>query len=99
MQSVLEPLGLEIGHAENGKIGSDKALASTWDLIFLDVVMPIMDGPGALREIRSKGNKTPVVLVTSVSTAAVVAGAVKLGGVHYISKPFTREQIRAVATK
>lgn len=99
MQSVLEPYGLEIGHAENGRVAVELALASSWDLIFLDVVMPVMDGPTALREIRARGNTTPVVLVTSVSTAAVVAGAVKLGGVYYIAKPFTRDQIRAVATK
>jgi CheY-like chemotaxis protein len=99
MQSVLEPYGLEVGHAENGRVAVELALASSWDLIFLDVVMPVMDGPTALREIRARGNTTPVVLVTSVSTAAVVASAVKLGGVHDIAKPFTRDQIRAVATK
>ncbi|HET7502812.1 MAG TPA: response regulator [Kofleriaceae bacterium] len=99
MASVLEPYGIEVGQAENGKIAVDHATASSWDLIFLDVVMPVMDGPTALREIRARGNTTPVVLVTSVSTATVVAGAVKLGGVHYIAKPFTRDQIRAVATK
>ena len=99
MASVFEPYGLEVGHAENGRVAVELALASRWDLIFLDVVMPVMDGPTALREIRARGNTTPVVLVTSVSTAAVVASAVKLGGVHYIAKPFTRDQIRAVATK
>lgn len=99
MASVLEPYGLEIGHAENGKVAVEKALSSSWDLIFLDVVMPVMDGPAALREIRARGSVTPVVLVTSVSTATVVSAAVKLGGVHYISKPFTREQVRVVAAK
>jgi len=99
VQAALEPYGLEFGHAENGQVAVDKALASDWDLIFLDVVMPIKDGPAALREIRGRGNTSPVVLVTSVSTAAIVANAVKLGGVHYIVKPFTPDQIRAVATK
>jgi CheY-like chemotaxis protein len=99
MQVALEPYGLELEHAENGEIAVAKAMASPWDLIFLDVVMPRMDGPTALREIRARGNTTPVVLVTSVSTAAVVAGAVKLGGVYYIAKPFTPAHIRAVAIK
>lgn len=99
MQAALEPYGLELGHAENGQIAVDKALSSQWDLIFLDVVMPVMDGPTALREIRKHGNTTQVVLTTSVSTATVVASAVKLGNVHYIGKPFTPAHIRAVATK
>jgi DNA-binding response OmpR family regulator len=99
MQAALEPYGLELEHAENGEVAVAKAMATPWDLIFLDVVMPHMDGPTALREIRSRGNTTPVVLVTSVSTATVVSGAVKLGGVYYIAKPFTPAHIRAVATK
>ncbi len=99
MQAALEPLGLEIVHAENGAVAVEKASFGVWDLIFLDVVMPVMDGPTALREIRGRGIKTPVVLVTSVSTTAVVAGAVRLGDVHYVGKPFTPPQIAAVATK
>ena len=99
MQSVLEPYGVELGHADNGRTALEMATTSHWDLIFLDVVMPVMDGPTALRLMRAHGVTSPVVLVTSVSTAAIVAEAVKLGGVHYISKPFTREQVRAIATK
>jgi CheY-like chemotaxis protein len=99
VQSVLEPYGVEVGHADNGRTALELATTSRWDLIFLDVVMPIMDGPTALRLMRAHGVTTPVVLVTSVSTATIVAEAVKLGGVHYISKPFTREQVRAIATR
>lgn len=99
MQTALEPYGLDLVHAENGAVAVDKAMSSNWDLIFLDVVMPVKDGPTALREIRARGNGAPVVLVTSVSTASVVASAVKLGGVTYIAKPFTPQQIRSVASK
>jgi CheY-like chemotaxis protein len=99
MQAALEPFGLELVHAENGAIAVDRARSASWDLIFLDCVMPVKDGPTALREIRAAGNTTPVVLVTSVSTATTVASAIKLGKVSYIAKPFTPEQIRAVAGK
>jgi CheY-like chemotaxis protein len=99
MQVALEPYGLELVHADNGAAAVELALSSGCDLIFLDVVMPVMDGPTALRQLRARGNTTPVVLVTSVSTAAVVAAAVKLGGVSYIGKPFTHDQIRAIAAR
>ncbi|HET9627658.1 MAG TPA: response regulator [Kofleriaceae bacterium] len=99
VQSVLEPYGVELGHADNGRTALELATSSRWDLIFLDVVMPIMDGPTALRLMRAHGVTTPCVLVTSVSTATVVAEAVKLGNVYYVSKPFTREQVRAIATR
>ncbi|HEY6174395.1 MAG TPA: response regulator [Kofleriaceae bacterium] len=99
MHAALEPFGLELVQAENGAVAVDQALASRWDLIFLDVMMPVMDGPTALRRIREAGTTTPVVLVTSVSSARTVAAAFKLGGVSYIGKPFTPDQIRSVATK
>jgi len=99
MHAALEPYGLELGHAENGEVALARASASPWDLIFLDVVMPIMDGPTALRALRARGIMTPVVLVTSVSTATVISAAVKLGQVHYIGKPFTPLQIRTVAAR
>ena len=99
IQAALERYGLEIGHADNGEVALARAADARWDLIFLDVVMPVMDGPTALRELRARGDQTPVVLVTSVSTAAVVAAAIKLGGVQYVAKPFTPELITALATK
>jgi CheY-like chemotaxis protein len=99
MQVALEPYGLELIHADTGAAALELAEAAGCDLIFLDVVMPVMDGPTALRQLRARGNTTPVVLVTSVSTAAVVAAAVKLGGVSYIGKPFTHDQIRAIAAR
>lgn len=99
MQSVLEPFGIEVVHADNGRTALELATTSRWDLIFMDVVMPVMDGPTALRLIRAHDKPTPVVLVTSVSTAQIVAEAVKLGNVHYMSKPFSRDQVRAIATK
>jgi len=99
MQTALEPFGFRLEHATNGKVAVAKAMVGSWDLIFLDVVMPIMDGPAALRELRARGNNTPVVLETSVTTASMVTAAVKLGDVCYIGKPFTGAQIRAIAAK
>ena len=99
IQAAIEPYGVDIGHAENGLVAVTKASKSRWDLIFLDVVMPIMDGIQALTEIRGAGVKTPVVLTTSVSTTAAVTSAVKLGGVTYLRKPFTPDAIRITAEK
>src|SRR4029079_15513375 len=68
-------------------------------LIVGGVLSAVMDGPSALRAIRAAGNTTPVVLVTSVSTASTVASAIKLGGVSYIGQPFTPDQIRSIAAR
>jgi CheY-like chemotaxis protein len=99
IQNALERFGFECGHAEHGQAALTKARSGTWDLIFLDVVMPVMDGPTALRALRDDGDQTPVVLVTSVSTAAVVSTAIKLGNVQYIAKPFTPDLIVALTLR
>ena len=99
IQGALERYGFGFGHADTGAAALERAAAQRWDLIFLDVVMPVMDGPTALRALRERGDATPVVLVTSVSTAAVVGAAVKLGGVQYVAKPFTPELIATLAVR
>lgn len=99
IQNALERFGFEIGHADTGEAALARVHDGPWDLIFLDVVMPVMDGPTALRALRARGDTTPVVLVTSVSTAAVVASAIKLGNVQYVAKPFTAELIASLATR
>ena len=99
LQAALNPYGLEIEAADSGPRGLQKALSGRWDLIFLDIEMPLMDGPTVLRLLRDRGVTTPVVLVTAVSRPQVVAGAIKLGAAHYISKPFTAAQVRAAATR
>ena len=99
IQAALERFGFEFGHADTGEAALAKAASGSWDLIFLDVVMPVMDGPTALRALRARGDQTPVVLVTSVSTATVVAAAVKLGAVQYVAKPFTPALIATLALR
>ncbi len=95
----LTELGYEIEPAEDGFDGLAKLQKMDVDLILLDVTMPNLDGPGMLAMLRESGNKTPVIMLTSESKRSVVAGAVKLGIVDYILKPFKPEELRAKVQK
>ena len=97
--AALGPCGLEVEQAETGAAGLQMILNAPWDLIFLDIEMPVMDGPTMLRLIRARGIKTPVVLVSAACTTAVLAQAIKLGATHYIAKPFEPHEIVAAAVK
>ncbi|HWE44897.1 MAG TPA: response regulator [Caulobacteraceae bacterium] len=60
------------------------------DVILLDVMMPQMDGPGTLVEIRKLPGhgKTPVIFITARAQAHELAGFLKLGAIGVITKPF-----------
>ena len=96
---ALRELGFDIEQAEDG----EKALAlleeTSVDLILLDVTMPVMDGPTMLKALRERGNKTPVIMLTSESKRAIVAGAMQLGIEDYMLKPFKPDELKAKVFK
>jgi CheY-like chemotaxis protein len=97
LQQALAPYELEVEHAENGGVALQKLSSARWDLVFLDLELPVMDGPTVLRLARARGLTAPVILVTSVSSTTVVSNLLRLGATQYILKPFTAEQVRSAA--
>jgi CheY-like chemotaxis protein len=95
LESCLEPYGFEVDHAENGAVGLRMVKARPYDVVFLDINMPVLDGPGLLRILRAQGETVPVVLVTSSAERSLVGKLLKLGAADYVSKPFTAESVRA----
>lgn len=96
---ALTALGFDIEQAEDG----EKALAlleeTKVDLILLDVTMPVMDGPTMLKHLRERGDKTPVIMLTSESKRSVVAGAMQLGIEDYMLKPFKPDELKSKVFK
>jgi two-component system cell cycle response regulator len=86
-------VGFEVDHAEDGQQGLAKLEEISVDLILLDVTMPVMDGPTMLAALRERGDRTPVIMLTSESKRSIVAGAVKLGIEDYILKPFKPDEL------
>src|SRR4051812_7035065 len=87
-------LGFEIEEAEDGEQGLLRLEENTFDLVLLDVTMPVLDGPGMLAKMREAGNKTPVLMLTSESKRSVVAALMKLGIDDYILKPFKNDELK-----
>jgi len=90
----ISEMGFEIDEAEDGEQGLAKLEEITFDLILLDVTMPVLDGPGMLQKMREKGNKTPVLMLTSESKRSIVAQLMKLGIDDYILKPFKNDELK-----
>jgi len=99
LESLIEPFGFEVEHAEDGSTGLRRCGAAKYDLILLDLHMPVLDGPTMLRFLRQWGNKTPVVLVTSASDTKLLSSVIKLGNADYVCKPFDPRQIHAALAR
>ncbi len=95
IKAILSDAGCVVSTATNGKEAIEKAKSEKPDLIFLDIIMPIMDGYETCRTL-SKNPDTksiPVVFVSSKGQQADKVWAQMQGGKDLVQKPYTKEQI------
>lgn len=88
---VLESIsGYTLESCSSGREAIEKAVAFNPDLILLDVMMPGMDGPETLRNLRNLPDlhTTPVVFMTAKVQPQEVQGYLNLGATGVIAKPF-----------
>ena len=97
LKSIVSDAGCLVLTASNGREALEKAKAERPDMIFLDIIMPEMDGSEACRELSSdqQTKDIPVVFVTSKGQKADRVWAKMQGGKALVAKPFTPEDIVA----
>lgn len=92
VQLILQPLGCEITTAANGLIALERCDEAVFDVIFMDVRMPELDGRETTRRLRAGGGPnalTPVVAVTADTAPEDVAACQAAGMAYFVSKPLT----------
>jgi two-component system chemotaxis response regulator CheY len=93
-KSILAQLGYtEIQEAADGLDAFSKLGAFQPDLMLVDWNMPNMDGLTFVKQYRAKGNKTPIIMVTTEAEKVRVIEAIKAGVNNYVVKPFTPESL------
>lgn len=90
----------ESGHAvtlcESGVVGLERAIHDSWDLIIIDRLLPGgLDGLSIVSKLRELGRRTPVVIVSAVSSTDERVRGLRIGGDDYISKPFAFSELLA----
>lgn len=85
----LENSGYQAEVANNGKEALEKLEGNGFNLVLLDLVMPVMDGFGVLEEMRSRGIKTPVIISTNLSQEEDEKRAIELGAKGFFVKSDT----------
>lgn len=85
----LKNAGYIVTHVDNGKDAIAAAKKTPFDLILLDIVMPVMDGFECLGGIRTAKIDTPVMMLSNLSQEEEKNKAKKLGAIDYIVKSNT----------
>lgn len=93
---MLEKIGLSVHIAENGREVLDICRKYEFDLIFMDVQMPELDGVETAKRLRLTGYPAPIVALTANATLESRQACIDAGMVDFISKPFRYEGLKAV---
>jgi len=104
LQKVFARLGVQPDFAEDGKQACDMVLArqavdSTYDLIVMDMQMPVMDGYEATKLLKSKKIPTPVVALTAAALSEDVERCLAVGCEQVLVKPVSVVKLRSLFTR
>ncbi len=94
LQMYLEKEGYAVTMAFDGGQGLEKFRAISPDLVLLDVMMPVMDGWGVCRAIRSE-SRAPIIMLTAKGELDDKVQGLKAGADDYITKPFEMKEVLA----
>lgn len=91
----LEAVGFETGLAADGDVALQRMRAERFDLVLLDVMMPVLDGWSVLEALKDDADAPPVLVVSAKTAMQDRDRALALGAAAYITKPFDLEALVA----
>lgn len=100
LKDMLGRLGVqELDEAADGLEAVEKTRSGNFELIFMDVMMPKMDGLQAIKEIKAINPEQKIIVCTSAGQDKIVNEAVESGAKELILKPFDLEEVRGIVDK
>jgi CheY-like chemotaxis protein len=99
IESLLERLGLRVTIVEDGNQALQKVLTQQFDLIFMDMTMPHMNGYEATEAIRKEGITTPIIALTANAMKGDDKKCIEAGCDEYLAKPIDRRELLKMMTK
>ena len=97
--TMLKSIGYKADLANNGKEGYEKATSKKYDLVFMDLIMPEMDGYTAAKRILEKSPDTIIIALSADSTSESTLKAEIAGIKQFIPKPVKQEDIKEILIK
>ena len=95
VEHILRKAGHSADRVADGQSALDYIRVGTYDLILLDIMLPKLDGLSVLRQMRSEGVQTPVLMLTARTTVPDKVAGLNAGADDYLTKPFDPEELLA----
>jgi PAS domain S-box-containing protein len=97
MQKFLESTGAKVTFASNGREAIEKVTQDTFDVILMDIQMPVLDGIKATKELRARGCGSPILALTAHAMSEEVHRSMEAGCDAHLTKPISkRDLIKAI---
>lgn len=94
LTEYLIPEGFHVESVQDGETGLEKACSGVYDIIILDVMLPVINGFEVLRQVRTKAN-TPVIMLTARGEEVDRIVGLEIGADDYLPKPFNPRELVA----
>ena len=91
----LSSAGHQVDTAEDGVEAFEKATSEPFDLIILDLILPVRNGLDVCRQIRHAGLATPILMLTALHQTTDKVVGLKIGADDYLTKPFKAAELMA----
>ena len=92
---AMEHAGYDVDQVDNGLKAVEHAKENSYDVIMLDIMMPVMDGITALKKIRESGDKTYILMLTAKAEVDDRVSGLDSGADDYLTKPFSLKELLA----
>jgi two-component system, OmpR family, response regulator len=93
IRDYLEMSGYHVSLSENGQDGLNEFFKGDYDVILLDVMLPLIDGFTVAENIRSRDEEIPIIFVTARTMKEDRLKGFRIGADDYITKPFSTEEL------
>ena len=91
----LKDAGHVVDHVENGEDGLHREMTEEYDVAIIDLMLPKLDGLSLITEMRKKGRKTPVIILSAKRTVDDRVRGLEEGSDDYLTKPFAFAELIA----
>lgn len=95
LSSAMTASGYQVDIANNGQEAVEQAKENAYDVIILDIMMPVKSGLEALKEIRATGNRAYIMMLTAMGEEDDKVTGLDTGADDYLTKPFSLKELLA----